>query len=116
MKMTTSGSRLDAREVVVVGVASKRQKEPPPLAFGCEGGGGAGNCVETNHLRLAFALKGGGGGGSLGVTGISGRVKEEGTEENGQRHMSLPVFATHCLGLPLHGSPLAFLHPQLPVG
>jgi hypothetical protein len=29
--------------------------------------------------------------------------------------MSLPVFAMHCLGLPLHGSPLAFLHPQLPV-
>jgi hypothetical protein len=113
--MTTSGSRLDAREVVVVGVASKRRKEPPPLAFGREGGGGAGNRVETNHLRLAFACEGGGGGGSLGVTGVSGRVKEEGTEENGQRQMSLPVFATHCLGLPLHGSPLAFLHPQLPV-
>ena len=28
--------------------------------------------------------------------------------------MSLPVFATHRLGLPLPGSPLAFLHPQLP--
>ena len=41
-------------------------------------------------------------------------MKEEGTGENGQRQMLLPVFATHCLGLPLHGSPLAFLHPSLP--
>jgi hypothetical protein len=29
-KSTTSGSRLDAREVVVVGDVSKRCKEPPP--------------------------------------------------------------------------------------
>jgi len=34
--------------------------------------------------------------------------------KNGQRHWSLPVFAMHCLGLPLPGSPLAFLHPPLP--
>jgi len=30
LKSTTSGLRLEAREVVVVGVASKRWKEPPP--------------------------------------------------------------------------------------
>jgi len=84
MKMTTSGLRLDAREVVVVGVTSNQRKEPPPLTFGCERSGGAGNHVEMNHLQLAFKCEGGGGGGSLGVTGISGQVKEEGTEENRQ--------------------------------
>ena len=41
-------------------------------------------------------------------------MKGEGTGENRQRHLSLPIFATHCLGLPLPGSPLVFLHPQLP--
>jgi len=32
--------------------------------------------------------------------------------ESGPRQMSLPAFVTHCLSLPLLGSPLAFLHPQ----
>ena len=27
----------------------------------------------------------------------------------------LPIFITHCLGFPLPGSPLTFLHPKLPV-
>jgi len=45
-KKTTSSSCLDAREVVVVGVVSKRQKEPLQLAFRCEGGGGGGIYVE----------------------------------------------------------------------
>jgi len=30
LEITTSGSRLDAREVVVVGVTSKRRNQPPP--------------------------------------------------------------------------------------
>jgi hypothetical protein len=33
--------------------------------------------------------------------------------ENRQRQMSLPVFVTHCMGLPPRRSPLVFLHPQL---
>ena len=41
-KTTTSGSRLDAREVVVVGVALKRDINHLRLAFGREGGGGGG--------------------------------------------------------------------------
>ena len=52
MKKTTSGSHLDAREVVVVAVARND---------------------DSNHLWLAFGHEGGGSGGSLGVTGISGR-------------------------------------------
>jgi len=89
-KWTTSGSRLDAREVVVVGDLSKRRKKNHlRLAFGCEGGGCGGRHVETskwttsgsrldarevvvmgdmskrrkkNHLWLAFGCEGGGGG------------------------------------------------------
>jgi len=46
-KMTTSGSYLDAREVVVVGDGLKeRKKNHLWLAFGCEGGGGGGRRVE----------------------------------------------------------------------
>ena len=69
-KETTSGSHLDAREVVV-GDGLKERKKPPParvwtrgrwqlrevgwknendhlrLTLGCEGGGGGGSCVET---------------------------------------------------------------------
>ena len=36
-KMTTSGSRLDMREVVVVGVASKRRNQPPPARIWTRG-------------------------------------------------------------------------------
>jgi hypothetical protein len=36
-KMTTSGSHWDTREVVVVGVASKRRKEPPPARIWTRG-------------------------------------------------------------------------------
>jgi len=61
-KMTTSGSRLDAREVVVV---ADGQKNHLQLAFEHEGGGvvaGRRN-GRRNHLRLAFGREGGGGGG-----------------------------------------------------
>src|SRR6266567_1551980 len=86
VKRTTSGSHLDAREVVVVANASKREKHHLRLAFGCEGGGGGGKSVkmrekttsgsrldarevvvanaskrEKHHLRLAFGCEGGGG-------------------------------------------------------
>jgi len=92
--------------------------------------------LKKNHLRLAFACEGGGGGGShvetAEKTTSSSRldarevvvvalwvyralvvVEEEGMGENGQRLLSLPVFVTHYAGLPLPGSPLIFLHPQL---
>jgi hypothetical protein len=67
MKETTSGSCLDAREVVVVGDRSKRRNDHLLLAVGREGGGGGGRRVEKmkkNHLLLAVGRKGGGGGGS----------------------------------------------------
>jgi len=47
-KITTSTSRLDAREVVVVGEVSEGRKNHLRLAFGCEGGGGGG---VTSKLR-----------------------------------------------------------------
>jgi len=40
-------------------------------------------------------------------------LEEEGMEENGPRHLSWPVFVTHWMGLPFHGSPLMVLPPQL---
>ena len=53
-KWTTSGSRLDMREVVVVGGVSKRQKKNHlRLAFGCEGGGGGGSCVKTMKITTS---------------------------------------------------------------
>jgi len=61
-KITTSGSRLDAREVVVVGDGRNTEKNHLQLAFKCEGGGGGGRRVETaekNHLRLTFGREGG---------------------------------------------------------
>src|SRR6266567_1468251 len=61
VKRTTSGSHLDAREVVVVANASKREKHHLRLAFGCEGGGGG---------------KGVGGGGGKGVGGGGGKCVE----------------------------------------
>jgi len=45
---TTSGSRLDAREVVVAADVSKHHIR---LAFGREGGGGAGRCVASHVLQ-----------------------------------------------------------------
>jgi len=64
-KRTTSGSRLDAREVVVVGGTSKRRNGPPPARVwtrgrwwwweACRNG-------KLDHLRLAFGCEGGGGG------------------------------------------------------
>jgi len=66
-KWTTSGSRLDAREVAVVGVALKRRKEPPPARVWTRGRWwwwGSRRNAENDHLRLAFGHEGGGGGGS----------------------------------------------------
>ena len=66
-KSTTSGSHLEAREVVVVGVASKRWKEPPPARVWTRGRWwwwGSRRNAEMDHLRLAFGSEGGDGGGS----------------------------------------------------
>jgi len=66
MKKTTSGSHLDAREVVMAADGQNSRKNHLRLVFECEGGGGGGRSVEStkkNHLRLAFGCKGGGGDG-----------------------------------------------------
>ena len=52
-KKTTSGSRLDAREVVVVGDGLKHRKKPPPLAFEREGGGGGGRHVGRTKMTTS---------------------------------------------------------------
>jgi len=63
-KKTTSSSRWDTREVVVVVAGWNAQKNHLQFAFGREGGGGRGvdGTTEKNHLRLAFGCEGGGGG------------------------------------------------------
>jgi len=66
MKKTTSGSHLDAREVVVVADGRNSWKNHLRLAFEHEGGGGGGRSVEStkkNHLWLVFGCEGGGGDG-----------------------------------------------------
>jgi hypothetical protein len=40
-------------------------------------------------------------------------VDEGEMTENRPRQVSWPVFMTHYTGLPLHGSPLVFLHPKI---
>jgi len=68
-KKTTFGLRLDAREVVVVGVGLK-QREKPPLAHVWMQGRWwwweLHRNYDSNHLRLAFGCKGGDGGGQPG--------------------------------------------------
>ena len=62
---TTSGSRLDVREVVVVGFASKRRNGPPLAHVWTRGRWwwwGSCRNAKINHLRLAFGREGGGGG------------------------------------------------------
>ena len=63
-KRTTSGSRLDAREVVVVGASLKHRKTPPPAHVRTQGRWWWEPCrnTEKNHLQLAFRHEGGGGG------------------------------------------------------
>jgi len=65
VKMTTSSSHLDAREVVVVADGRNDKKNYLQLAFEREGGGvvaGSRNS-QRNHLQLAFGCEGGGSGG-----------------------------------------------------
>jgi len=65
-KKTTSGLHLDAREVVVVGDGSKCQKKPPLARVWTRGRWRWWEACwknENDHLRLAFECKGGGGGG-----------------------------------------------------
>ena len=52
-KITTSGSHLDARGVVVVGGTSKRQMDHPRLVFGCKGGGGGGIRIERLKTTIS---------------------------------------------------------------
>ena len=65
-KMTISGSRLDAREVVVVADGGNDENDHLQLAFEREGGGvvAGDRNGRRNHLQLAFGCEGGGGGGS----------------------------------------------------
>jgi hypothetical protein len=60
----TTGSRLEAREVEVVGDASKRRKEPPPARVWTRGRWWwwvTCRNAEKHHLRLVFGCEAGGG-------------------------------------------------------
>ena len=64
-----------------------------------------------------FGCEGGGSGSSLGVTGISGGCRKKEWEKMGNDKCRCPFSwrtAWASQGLPLPGSPLTFLHPQLP--
>jgi len=63
LKRTTSGSRLEVREVVVVGGTSKQQNQPPLARVWKKGRWlwwEARQNGEINHLRLTFGCEGGG--------------------------------------------------------
>jgi len=65
-KWTTSGSRLEAREVGVVGGTSKRRNEPPPARIWTQGRWwwwDAHRNAKMDHVQLAFGHEGGGSGG-----------------------------------------------------
>ena len=65
--MTTSGSHLNAREVVVVGGTSKLRNEPPPACVSMRGRWwwlDVRQNDQMDHPRLAFGREGGGGDGS----------------------------------------------------
>jgi hypothetical protein len=66
LKITTSTSCLDAREMVVVGEVSEERKKPPPARVWMRGRWWwwqSHRNDDSNHLRLVFERKGGGGGG-----------------------------------------------------
>jgi len=64
-KITTSGSRLDAREVEVVGVASKLTKRTTGLRLEAREVEVVGDASKRrkHHLRLVFGYEAGGGDG-----------------------------------------------------
>ena len=114
VEKTTSGSRLDAREVVVVGDVVKATKTPPPARIWTRGRWWwQETCRKNkkNHLRLAFGRKGGGGGGSLGITGVSGGRRKNEWEKTGNDICRCPfsqrtsAWASHFLAPPPHISP-----------
>jgi len=65
-KMTTSSSHLDAREVAVVGGTSKWRNEPPPARIWTRGRWWWWDMCQNakmGHVQLAFGREGGGSGG-----------------------------------------------------
>jgi len=52
-KWTTSGSRLNVREVVVGQMRRNNEKNHLRLAFGCKGGGGSGSHVEMTKTTTS---------------------------------------------------------------
>jgi len=108
-KKTTSSLRLDAREVVPVADGQNdKKKNHLQLTLNAREvvWWQAIEIVEettsSSHLSAREVVV---------VVGCLKRTKN--TTSSSQ--MSLPIFAMYCLGLPPYGSPLAFLHPQLPV-
>ena len=75
-KKTTSGSRLDAREVVVVGVALKRRKQPPPARVWMRG-----RWWSWQGLRVSF-FHGGTVSKSMGMGGWKIRTAKMSHDEN----------------------------------
>ena len=74
------------------------------LAFGCEEGGSGGSHVETVHLWLTFGCEGGGGDGSLGIMGVSGRLRKKEWEKTGN---------DKCFHDALLGPPTSWVPPHV---
>ena len=113
MKMTTSSSHLDVREMEVVAQAVEMMKRIHlQLTFGREGGGGGGRCIETtkrttSSLPLDTRDSGGGGGKNFGchfflvvrsVTQWEWSVEDK-NGENEPRFLSWLVFSRHTFCL-----------------
>ena len=103
------------------------KKDHLRLAFGCEGGGGCGKCVETtfdscldarevavmvegskHHLQLAFGREGGGGGSAVGVTDVSGGLRKKEWEKTGNDKFVIARFHDA-----LRGPPTSWVPPRI---
>ena len=98
LKKTTSGSRLEAREVVVVGGMSKCRKTPPLARIWMRGRWWWWDLcwnAEKGHLWLVFGCEGGGGVAGIGIQWEWGVEDKNG--ENKPRLSLWLVFMMHLL-------------------
>jgi hypothetical protein len=105
-------------KIVPLSTSSSEEEQPTSLGKGRGGCGRSALGRALVNLCRGWPLnsrRGGGdagGGCCVGLMGVSGGWAQKKNENQPQRRLWF-VFRTHCLGLPVSGSPLAFLHPQI---